>query len=45
VLPFSAGMVASTDAYTSGLEIDFLGQVTSAADTVSLANYTVVRIP
>jgi hypothetical protein len=45
VLPFAAGMVASTDAYTSGLEIDFLGQVTSAADTVSLANYTVVRIP
>ncbi len=45
VLPFSAGMVVSTDTYTNGLEIDFLGLVTSAADTVSLANYTVVRIP
>lgn len=45
VLPFAAGVVTATDAYTAGLLIDFQGEVTQLGDALTLANYTVVRIP
>ncbi len=45
LLPFAAGVVTSTDAYTAGLLIDFQAEVTAVGDSVTLANYTVVRIP
>jgi hypothetical protein len=45
VLPFSAGVAASTDAYTSGLTVNFQGKLTQAGDLLTLANYTVVRLP
>ena len=44
VLPFAAAVASASDAYTGGLVIDF--QASSAAgDTVTLRNYSVVRIP
>ncbi|MGO9263195.1 MAG: hypothetical protein ACLQU1_43990 [Bryobacteraceae bacterium] len=45
VLPFAAGVVTASDAYTAGLLIDFQAEVTALGDSVTLANYTVVRIP
>jgi len=44
-LPFAAGVVNATDSYTAGLTIDFQGLVTQTGDSLTLANYTVVRIP
>ena len=45
VLPFSASVASATDSYTSGLTIDFLGMPAQTGDTLTLANYTVVRFP
>jgi hypothetical protein len=45
VLPFSAALAAATDAYTSGLTVNFQGNLAQAGDTLTLANYTVVRLP
>jgi hypothetical protein len=45
VLPFSAGVAPSSDAYASGLTINFQGELAQAGDTLTLANYTVVRLP
>jgi hypothetical protein len=45
VLPFSAGVASSRDAYTAGLTITFLGKLAQAGDTLTLANYSVVRVP
>jgi hypothetical protein len=45
VLPFSATVEASTDAYTSGITISFQGMLAQAGDTLALANYSVVRVP
>lgn len=45
VLPFAAGVLSASDAYTAGLLIDFQGSVSSPGDSVALANYSVVRIP
>jgi hypothetical protein len=45
VLPFSAIVAPSTDAYSSGITINFQAMLASAGDTVSLANYSVVRVP
>jgi hypothetical protein len=45
VLPFAAGVASAPDDYAGGLTIDFQAKVGSAADTVSLRNFTVVRIP
>jgi len=45
VLPFSAGVAASTDAYAAGITINFQGKLTQAGDTLTLANYSVVRLP
>jgi hypothetical protein len=45
VLPFGAGVGTATDAYTSGLTIDFQAALAAVGDSMTLANYTVVRIP
>ena len=45
VLPFAATVASSTDAYANGLTIDFQGKAIQAGDTVTLRNYTVVRLP
>jgi len=46
VLPFSAGVASTSDAYSSGITIDFLGAVTPAgADSLALSNFMVVRFP
>jgi hypothetical protein len=45
VLPFSAAVAPSTDAYASGITIDFQGKLAQAGDTLTLAGFTVVRIP
>jgi hypothetical protein len=45
VLPFAAGVIPATDAYNAGLTIDFQAEVTALGDSVTLANYMVVRIP
>jgi hypothetical protein len=45
LLPFSVTVGSATDAYTSGLTIDFQGMLAQAGDTLTLANYTVVRLP
>jgi hypothetical protein len=38
-------VAASADAYASGLTINFQGKLAQAGDTLTLANYTVVRLP
>lgn len=46
VLPFSAGVANASDAYGTGLTIDFQGNLASASgDTLTLRNFTVVRLP
>jgi hypothetical protein len=45
VLPFSATVASATDSYTGGLTIDFQGMLAQTGDTLTLANYTVVRLP
>jgi hypothetical protein len=45
VLAFSANAVVAGDAYASGLTVSFLGLVANAADSLTLNNFTVVRIP
>jgi hypothetical protein len=45
VLPFSATVASAADSYTSGLTIDFQGMLAQTGDTLTLANYTVVRLP
>jgi hypothetical protein len=45
VLPFSAGVASASDAYAAGLTINFQGNLALAGDTLTLANYTVVRVP
>jgi hypothetical protein len=45
VLPFSASVASAADAYASGLTIDFQGMLAQTGDTLTLANYTVVRYP
>lgn len=44
-LPFTAGVASSTDAWASGLTIDFRGKLAQAGETLTLRNYTVVRFP
>ena len=44
VLPFAAATAGASDAYVRGLTIDFQGS-SATGDTVTLRNYTVVRIP
>jgi hypothetical protein len=45
VLAFSASVAPSTDAYASGITINFRGKLAQAGDTLTLANYSVVRVP
>jgi len=45
VLPFAAGVANASDDYSSGVTIDFQGKVGAAGDTLTLRNYTVVRLP
>jgi hypothetical protein len=45
VLPFTASLAPSTDAYSSGIAINFQGMLAQTGDTLTLADYTVVRIP
>jgi hypothetical protein len=45
VLAFGASVAPSTDAYASGITINFQGKLATAGDTLTLANYTVVRVP
>jgi len=44
-LAFSANAVLAADAYASGIAINFLGLTANAGDTLTLSNFTVVRIP
>lgn len=44
-LAFSANAVVAGDAYANGLTIAFLGLVANGGDTLTLNNFTVVRIP
>jgi hypothetical protein len=44
-LAFSATLASAADAYTSGLVITFQGLMATPGDTLTLRNYTVVRLP
>ena len=44
-LAFAAGVGKSTDDYTAGVTIDFQAMTVQSAETVTLANFTVVRFP
>jgi hypothetical protein len=44
-LALAAGAAPASDAYTSGLSVSFLGSVAQPGDSVSLSNFTVVRLP
>jgi len=44
-LPFAAGVAAAADAYAAGITIDFRGNVALAGETLTLAGYTVLRLP
>jgi hypothetical protein len=45
VLPFAAAVASASDSFANGLTISVQGMVGQAADSVSAANFTVVRIP
>ena len=44
-LALAAGVGKSTDDYTAGVTIDFQAMTVQSAETVTLANFTVVRFP
>jgi hypothetical protein len=44
-LSFSAGASAATDAYDSGITIEFMGRLAGSGDTLTLRNFTVIRFP
>jgi hypothetical protein len=44
-LAFAAGVGKSTDDYTAGVTVDFQAMTVQSAETVTLANFTVVRFP
>jgi len=44
-VPFSTGVGAAPDAYANGLTITFMGNVAQAADTLTLTQFAVVRVP
>lgn len=44
-VPFATGVGMAADAYANGIAIQFLGNVTQAADTLALTQFTVVRLP
>jgi hypothetical protein len=45
VLPPAASVGAAADAWASGLTINFQGKLAQTGDTLTLADYTVVRLP
>lgn len=45
VLPFAGGVASASDTFANGLTISVLGKVAQTGDSVSVANFTVVRIP
>jgi hypothetical protein len=45
VLPFAAGVASATDAWSSGIVIDFRGKLATAGETLALRGYTVTRLP
>ncbi len=45
VLPFAATVGTVPDDYTGGLNISFQGRVAQTGDSITLTNFTVVRIP
>jgi hypothetical protein len=44
-LSFLANAVVAADVYANGISIDFRGLVANGSDTLTLSNFTVVRIP
>ncbi len=44
-LSFAASVASASDAYANGLTLAFLGKVGNAADTATLRNFAVVRMP
>jgi hypothetical protein len=44
-LAFAAGVGKSTDDYTAGLTVDFQAKTVQSGETVTLKNFTVVRLP
>ncbi|HUI79150.1 MAG TPA: hypothetical protein VLY24_14595, partial [Bryobacteraceae bacterium] len=44
-LPLSATIGNATDAYATGLVVDFEGQLAVPGDTLTLRNYSLVRVP
>ncbi len=44
-LAFGANAAVAADAFANGIVIDFRGLIANAADTLTLTNFTVVRIP
>lgn len=45
VLPFAAAVASASDSFTGGLTINVAGMVAQAGDSVTVTNFTVVRIP
>ncbi len=45
ILPFAATVGTAGDDYANGLSISFQGKVAQTGDSVTLTNFTVVRIP
>jgi hypothetical protein len=44
-LPLSATISSAADAYSAALVVDFRGTLAAAGDTLTLRNFTVVRLP
>jgi hypothetical protein len=44
-LAFSVTAVAAADAFTNGITVDFRGLTANGGDTLTLTNFTVVRVP
>ena len=44
-LAFAAGVGKSTDDYTAGVTVDFQAKTVQSGETVTLKNFTVVRLP
>lgn len=45
LLPFTATVAGASDAYDGGVAVTFQGRVIHEGETVTLRNYTVVRLP
>jgi hypothetical protein len=44
-MPLAASVATSSGAYAGGMTINFLGRVVKASDSLTLRNYTVIRLP